>query len=141
MSQLPTLYNEKEKSKQGSERNIKEKEAIMYAQPGSDKCPVKSLNKYLGLLHPDCPTFFQYPCKNWNKCPIWYNNMPVGKNTLSKMMKTISKKAGSETEYTNHCIRATSITALHRAGVIGSDVPWLECPACNALTWVITVTE
>ena len=21
------------------------------------------------------------------------------------------------------------------------DVPWLECPACNALTWVITVTE
>ena len=23
--------------------------------------------------------------------------------------------------------------------VIGSDVPWLECPACNALTWVITV--
>ena len=26
-------------------------------------------------------------------------------------------------------------------GVIGSDVPWLECPACNALTWVITVTE
>ena len=27
------------------------------------------------------------------------------------------------------------------AGVIGSDIPWLECPACNALTWVITVTE
>ena len=26
-------------------------------------------------------------------------------------------------------------------GVIGSDVPWLECPACNALTWIITVTE
>ena len=26
-------------------------------------------------------------------------------------------------------------------GVIGSDVPWLECPAYNALTWVITVTE
>ena len=41
---------------------------------------------------------------------------PVGKNTLSKMMKTICKKAGLETEYTNHCIRTTSITALHRAG-------------------------
>ena len=26
-------------------------------------------------------------------------------------------------------------------GVIGSDVPWLDCPAYNALTWVITVTE
>ena len=27
------------------------------------------------------------------------------------------------------------------AGVIGSDVPWLDYPACNAITWVITVTE
>ena len=26
-------------------------------------------------------------------------------------------------------------------GVIGSDVPWLACPASNALTWAITVTE
>ena len=30
---------------------------------------------------------------------------------------------------------------VRSAGVIGSNVPWLECPACNALTWVITVTE
>ena len=34
-------------------------------------------------------------------------------------------------------VRETDMTP----GVIGSDVPWLECPACNALTWVITVTE
>ena len=36
-----------------------------------------------------------------------------------------------------------SVTAITggSAGVIGSDVPWLECPACNALTWVITVTN
>ena len=27
----------------------------------------------------------------------------------------------------------------HSSGVIGSDVPWLDCPASNALTWVITV--
>ena len=71
--------NEKEKTKPGSERNIKEKEAIMYAQPGSDTCPVTSLKKYIGLLHPDCPALVQYLCKNWNKGPIWYNNMYVGK--------------------------------------------------------------
>ena len=34
-----------------------------------------------------------------------------------------------------------SMTMWEDTGVIGSDVPWLECPACNALTWVITVTE
>ena len=34
-----------------------------------------------------------------------------------------------------------SVICYVHAGVIGSDVPWLDCPACNALTWVITVTE
>ena len=28
-----------------------------------------------------------------------------------------------------------------KPGIIGSNVPWLDCPASNALTWVITVTE
>ena len=30
---------------------------------------------------------------------------------------------------------------ITQTGVIGSDVPCPDCPACNALTWVITVTE
>ena len=41
------------------------------------------------------------------------------------------------------CQDAQEILFAHyyHTGVIGSDVPWLDCPACNALTWVITVTE
>ena len=27
------------------------------------------------------------------------------------------------------------------SGVIGSDVPWLDCPGSNAIACVITVTE
>ena len=27
------------------------------------------------------------------------------------------------------------------AGIIGSNVPWLDCPVSYASTWVITVTE
>ena len=41
-------------------------------------------------------------------------------------MKTISKKAGLETEYTNHCIRATSITALHRAGTDAQSITYVS---------------
>ena len=26
-------------------------------------------------------------------------------------------------------------------GVVGSDVPWLDYPASNAIIWVMTVTE
>ena len=38
------------------------------------------------------------------------------------------------------CVRGRTC-ACEIAGVIGSDVPWLECPACNTLTWVITAME
>ena len=46
---------------------------------------------------------------------------PTDSNEINRIIKLLKNKKSS--------------------GVIGSDVPWLECPACNALTWVITVTE
>ena len=37
------------------------------------------------------------------------------------------------------CLGFKLLTIIHiRAGVIGSDIPWLDCPASNAITWVIT---
>ena len=46
----------------------------------------------------------------------------------------------------NNTIQVYSVTVMTyaialEAGVIGSDVPGLDCPACSDLTWVITVTE
>ena len=41
--------------------------------------------------------------------------------------------------HTRAVILISSVGAF--PGVIGADVPWLDCPAYNALTWVITVTE
>ena len=41
----------------------------------------------------------------------------------------------------SHYYETADMNLADSDGVIGSDVPWLECPACNALTWVITVTE
>jgi len=38
--------------------------------------------------------------------------MPLGKNTLAHMLKTICNQAGVMTDYSNHSIRATSITVL-----------------------------
>ena len=53
-------------------------------------------------------------------------------HTLQQFQFTIVHRAGSE---------HGNADGLSRAPVIGSDVPWLECPACTALAWVITVTE
>ena len=46
----------------------------------------------------------------------WYRNEPLGKNTISKMMERISIKAELSERYTNHCIRASTVT-LFQHGV------------------------
>ena len=57
---------------------------------------------------------FQRP-KSSGKEEVWYDNMVVGENTLGKQMKVISQQAELSTTYTNHSIRATTITILDRS--------------------------
>ena len=45
-----------------------------------------------------------------------FDKVAVGKNTLAQKMRTLSKKAKLSKIYTNHCLRATSITELDRSG-------------------------
>ena len=46
----------------------------------------------------------------------WYMRSPLGKNLWSAMLKTLSKEAKLSRTYTNHCLRASSITRLKQAG-------------------------
>ena len=48
---------------------------------------------------------------------IWYDNIPVGHNTLGEKMKVISIQSKLSKVYTNHCIRATCISILDEAGI------------------------
>ncbi|XP_061191067.1 uncharacterized protein LOC133198896 [Saccostrea echinata] len=92
--------------------------ARIYEIPGDEKCPVSSLEKYLGKLNPNCESFWQRPKRHINDSDaVWYDNSPVGHNTLGNFMKTISMKAELSTLYTNHCIRATCITSLDQRGI------------------------
>lgn len=92
-------------------------EARMYARPGDDMCPVKSFKRYLSNLHQDLDDLWQRPRDSFNtadKC--WYCKCPLGKNSLGNLMSQISNIAALSQRYTNHCIRATSISALDVAG-------------------------
>ena len=51
--------------------------------------------------------------------------MPLGHNTLGKMMSKMSEDAGLSQIYTNHCIRATSATVLHQAGVDPESITYV----------------
>lgn len=80
-----------------------------------------SLKLYLTKVNPKCSAFFQYPLKNkakWSlNSEVWYENRPMGINSLSKMMSQISMEAKLSRVYTNHSVRATSITLWTEAGI------------------------
>ena len=79
---------------------------------------IATIQKYLNKLNPENENFWQRPKRVFNReMLVWYDNCAVGKNTLNNFMAELSKDAGLSAKYTNHCIRATCITALDQKGV------------------------
>ena len=111
-------HDEATKTGQGDEEhdNDTDQDNVMYEQPNSDRCPVKSFKFYLSKLNPLQTAFFQQPVrKAVSKVSVpWYQNQAVGKNKIGGFMQEISKEAKLNTIYSNHCIRATAINALVR---------------------------
>ena len=66
---------------------------LMYETPDNPiMCPVSSFEKYICKLHPDSDCFWQRP-KAVAKGSIWYDNMPVGKNTLYNKTRDILQRS------------------------------------------------
>ena len=84
---------------------------------GDENCPLKSFLLYVNKLNPSLKCFFQRPKRSIPSDGPWFDNMVLGEKSLEGMMKKISKEANLSHIYTNHCIRATCITLLDRAGV------------------------
>lgn len=85
---------------------------------GLKNCPVKSFEKYKSVLNPKIDRFFQRPKRETPSVDgtPWFDASPLGKNKLGTMMKEISNHAKLSVVYTNHSIRATSVTILDQAG-------------------------
>ena len=76
------------------------------------------LKKLIQVLNPREEALFQRPKRKF--ClndEIWFDKAPLGVNSLGNMMKEISFAAKLSQTYTNHCIRATSVTLLDRVGI------------------------
>ena len=81
-------------------------------------CPVTSLVLYIKHHNPKNEFLFQRP-KKGSKIgvdDVCFDNMEVGERTLGEKMKCISKEAELSKDYTNHSIRATSVTILDKCG-------------------------
>ena len=77
---------------------------------------------YQSKLNTSCTWFFQQPKNQAILDGPWYKNLPVGVNTVAQMMTRIGTEAGLSGTYTNHCVRATTITHLFRAGVSPASI-------------------
>lgn len=86
-------------------------------------CPVASFRKYVSKLHPSCDRLFQRARNGIKQSDsVWYENKPLGVNTIGNKMKEISGGASLSRSYTNHSIRATCITTLSTSGFEGRHI-------------------
>ena len=106
-------YAEATKNHQGD--NLKDKDfesrPRMYAT-NTAQCPVASFKLYLEKRNKNNDAFFQQP-----------RTKPLTSESDSEsMMKGISQDADLSQVYTNHCVRATTITMLSHAGVEAREI-------------------
>lgn len=95
----------------------------MHALKGNPRCPVMNMKNYLSKLNPLCEWMWQRPKQSVSvEDGVWYANSPLGKWTLAKMTSVICEAAGCSKHYTNHSLRATSITLLDHAGHASRDI-------------------
>ena len=92
-------------------------EGRMYELRDNPMCPVISFAKYLSKLQPENDVLWQRPLNDFIEDEPWYSRQPHGHNTLNGLMKIISISANLHQIYTNHSIRATTITLLDPAGI------------------------
>ncbi|XP_072048519.1 uncharacterized protein KIAA1958-like [Amphiura filiformis] len=72
----------------------------MYEIQGNPRGPVATLKKYLDKLNPQCQWMWQRPKKMVTEdVSVWYDNSPLGRDTLQNMMKKISMAAGCTNVY------------------------------------------
>lgn len=114
---IEIVVNETTKKNQGDNMSTRSLQVhnnpnVMFAQPGSDRCPVNSFKHYAALLSDKIPELFQRP----NVKKKRYDAVPVGVNTLQDMMDVISKRANLSRVYTNHQIRKTTATGMKKEG-------------------------
>ena len=89
----------------------------MMMSSDDEKCPVKCFKLYISMLNRENEFLWQKALDGRNE--KYYSKSKCGHNKIAKFMKEISEHSNLSKKYTNHCIRATSITIL---GSIHSDI-------------------
>lgn len=93
---------------------------------GNPLCPVASFKKYTQKLHPGKDIFWQRPILKRTpreEDAMWYGGAPLGRNSLSLMMKNIAREAGLIGEFT--FISVKNINPKDIDEVLGWNTNWM----------------
>ena len=83
-----------------------------------DEQQIAALKLLLEKAHPEIDRLFQrarIPVSSQED--VWFMKCPLGHNIMRDMLPRISSAAGLSRRYTNHCLRATVVTKLKKAGL------------------------
>ena len=85
----------------------------------NDVQQVAAIRLLLQKLHPEVDRVFQRARAGEMKAgdKTWFNRQALGHNLLGGMMQRISERAGLSRKYTNHWVRATTVTLLQERGL------------------------
>ena len=116
-------FCEKTKNHQGVRANDSYRpQGRLYEVEGDDFCPVRAFELYLSLLNVDLDCLWQKPNPRFLDSGNWYIKLPMGHNTLGKMMSSMCKDAQLTNTYTNHCTRVTTSVILNDQGFNETDI-------------------
>lgn len=101
---------------------VKNKVVPIHAVPeAGERCHVYILDQYLEKIPKEAfekENFYLQPVsKLKDPAQPWFSCVPVGRNMLSKMVKSICEDASVGGQKTNHSLRATGATEMYHAGV------------------------
>ena len=83
----------------------------------TDPKQVAAIKMLLEKTNPDLDRLFQRVHPSFHPShQFWFIKAPLGHNLIGQMMARISEAASLSKRYTNHCLRATCITTLLKAG-------------------------
>ena len=93
------------------------KNSVVYPSKISSRCPVEIFKLYLSKV-PSSYTESALYLKPSSKKQLsrgypWFQNIPIGQNTLAKVVGRVTKNAALEGFFTNHSLRASCATVLY----------------------------
>ena len=107
------------KTNKGGMKDMKKECKVVWIKPNSNsfRCPVCIIEKYMSLLplsgiKPNL--YLQALQKTKPNC--WYSTVPVGINSLRKVVGSLLKDADLDGYFTNHSLGRTCATRLFQAG-------------------------